>query len=196
MSQAIGVSKCCGLHLEIYKKYEKRNNMLAVPNLQLVIIYVAIEVLYTYLWRYTCSHIHNCTCSLQRRNSPYVQMCFPYNNKFIFIWIFSRRWRRWNRFNRRKCRAAVKSVTFYWLVIVLVFLNTLTISSEHYNQPDWLTQIQGTVKNFLSWSWLWIVLFYQWLLFVFCHFVVCSVKDIQPSQREIKEMTECGLWFP
>ena len=38
----------------------------------------------------------------------------------------------------------MKSVTFYWLVIVLVFLNTLTISSEHYNQPDWLTQIQGT----------------------------------------------------
>lgn len=38
----------------------------------------------------------------------------------------------------------MKSVTFYWLVIVLVFLNTLTISSEHYNQPDWLTQVQGT----------------------------------------------------
>uniref|UniRef100_O73700-6 Isoform 6 of Voltage-dependent L-type calcium channel subunit alpha-1D n=1 Tax=Gallus gallus TaxID=9031 RepID=O73700-6 len=62
---------------------------------------------------------------------------------------FSRRWRRWNRFNRRKCRAAVKSVTFYWLVIVLVFLNTLTISSEHYNQPDWLTQIQDIANKVL-----------------------------------------------
>ncbi|XP_053889656.1 voltage-dependent L-type calcium channel subunit alpha-1D isoform X2 [Malaclemys terrapin pileata] len=62
---------------------------------------------------------------------------------------FSRRWRRWNRFNRRKCRAAVKSVSFYWLVIVLVFLNTLTISSEHYNQPDWLTQIQDTANKVL-----------------------------------------------
>ncbi|KAK2502001.1 hypothetical protein MC885_000627 [Smutsia gigantea] len=61
----------------------------------------------------------------------------------------SRRWRRWNRFNRRRCRAAVKSVTFYWLVIVLVFLNTLTISSEHYNQPDWLTQIQDTANKVL-----------------------------------------------
>uniref|UniRef100_A0A803V992 Voltage-dependent L-type calcium channel subunit alpha n=1 Tax=Ficedula albicollis TaxID=59894 RepID=A0A803V992_FICAL len=60
-----------------------------------------------------------------------------------------RRWRRWNRFNRRKCRAAVKSVTFYWLVIVLVFLNTLTISSEHYNQPDWLTQIQDIANKVL-----------------------------------------------
>lgn len=56
----------------------------------------------------------------------------------------SRSWRRWNRFCRRKCRAAVKSTTFYWLVIVLVFLNTLTISSEHYKQPDWLTEAQGT----------------------------------------------------
>lgn len=56
----------------------------------------------------------------------------------------SRSWRRWNRFCRRKCRAAVKSTTFYWLVIVLVFLNTLTISSEHHNQPVWLTEVQGT----------------------------------------------------
>ncbi|XP_039766332.1 voltage-dependent L-type calcium channel subunit alpha-1D [Ornithorhynchus anatinus] len=61
----------------------------------------------------------------------------------------SRRWRRWNRFNRRRCRAAVKSVSFYWLVIVLVFLNTLTISSEHYNQPDWLTQIQDIANKVL-----------------------------------------------
>uniref|UniRef100_A0A7M4FRM8 Voltage-dependent L-type calcium channel subunit alpha n=1 Tax=Crocodylus porosus TaxID=8502 RepID=A0A7M4FRM8_CROPO len=60
-----------------------------------------------------------------------------------------RRWRRWNRFNRRRCRAAVKSVSFYWLVIVLVFLNTLTISSEHYNQPNWLTQIQDIANKVL-----------------------------------------------
>lgn len=59
----------------------------------------------------------------------------------------SRRWRRWNRFCRRKCRLAVKSVPFYWLVIILVFLNTLTISSEHYNQPDWLTQVQGKPQH-------------------------------------------------
>lgn len=37
----------------------------------------------------------------------------------------------------------MKSVTFYWLVIILVFLNTLTIASEHYNQPGWLTEVQG-----------------------------------------------------
>ncbi|XP_060766229.1 calcium channel, voltage-dependent, L type, alpha 1D subunit, a [Neoarius graeffei] len=62
---------------------------------------------------------------------------------------FSRRWRRWNRLCRRKCRLAVKSVPFYWLVIILVFLNTLTISSEHYNQPDWLTVVQGVANKVL-----------------------------------------------
>uniref|UniRef100_A0A3P8UJ11 Voltage-dependent L-type calcium channel subunit alpha n=1 Tax=Cynoglossus semilaevis TaxID=244447 RepID=A0A3P8UJ11_CYNSE len=60
-----------------------------------------------------------------------------------------RQWRRWNRFCRRKCRAAVKSVTFYWLVIILVFLNTLTIASEHYNQPDWLTEVQDVANKVL-----------------------------------------------
>ncbi|XP_059505862.1 voltage-dependent L-type calcium channel subunit alpha-1D-like isoform X3 [Stegostoma tigrinum] len=62
---------------------------------------------------------------------------------------FSRRWRRWNRYWRRKCRAGVKSVTFYWLVIILVFLNTLTISSEHYNQPLWLTFTQDIANKVL-----------------------------------------------
>ncbi|KAM3838498.1 LOW QUALITY PROTEIN: voltage-dependent L-type calcium channel subunit alpha-1D [Diretmus argenteus] len=61
----------------------------------------------------------------------------------------SRQGRRWNRFCRRKCRAAVKSVTFYWMVIILVFLNTLTISSEHYNQPDWLTHVQDVANKVL-----------------------------------------------
>ncbi|KAM8868463.1 calcium channel, voltage-dependent, L type, alpha 1D subunit, a isoform 15-T15 [Synchiropus picturatus] len=62
---------------------------------------------------------------------------------------FSRRWRRMNRFCRRKCRLAVKSVPFYWLVIILVFLNTLTISSEHYNQPLWLTEVQDVANKVL-----------------------------------------------
>ncbi|XP_051757898.1 voltage-dependent L-type calcium channel subunit alpha-1D isoform X9 [Ctenopharyngodon idella] len=59
------------------------------------------------------------------------------------------RWRCWNRFCRRKCRAVVKSTVFYWLVILLVFLNTLTISSEHYNQPDWLTEVQDVANKVL-----------------------------------------------
>uniref|UniRef100_A0A6I8N0E1 Voltage-dependent L-type calcium channel subunit alpha n=1 Tax=Ornithorhynchus anatinus TaxID=9258 RepID=A0A6I8N0E1_ORNAN len=66
-----------------------------------------------------------------------------------FFFFSCRYWRRWNRFCRRKCRAAVKSNVFYWLVIFLVFLNTLTIASEHYNQPDWLTEVQDTANKVL-----------------------------------------------
>ncbi|XP_048344565.1 voltage-dependent L-type calcium channel subunit alpha-1F [Sphaerodactylus townsendi] len=62
---------------------------------------------------------------------------------------FGRRVRRINRFFRKKCRLAVKSVSFYWMVLILVFLNTLTIASEHYNQPDWLTAIQAYANKVL-----------------------------------------------
>ncbi|KAL0967204.1 hypothetical protein UPYG_G00249120 [Umbra pygmaea] len=62
---------------------------------------------------------------------------------------FSRYSRRWNRLCRRKCRAGVKSNIFYWLVIFLVFLNTLTIASEHHKQPQWLTDIQDTANKVL-----------------------------------------------
>lgn len=44
---------------------------------------------------------------------------------------------------RRKCRDVVKSKFFYWLVILLVALNTLSIASEHHFQPEWLTVVQG-----------------------------------------------------
>ncbi|TRY65828.1 hypothetical protein DNTS_018004 [Danionella cerebrum] len=62
---------------------------------------------------------------------------------------FSRYSRRWNRLCRRKSRAAVKSNLFYWLVIFLVFLNTLTIASEHHQQPDWLTNVQDIANKVL-----------------------------------------------
>ncbi|KPP75756.1 voltage-dependent L-type calcium channel subunit alpha-1C-like, partial [Scleropages formosus] len=62
---------------------------------------------------------------------------------------FSRYSRRWNRLFRRKCRAAVKSNLFYWLVIFLVFLNTLTIASEHHKQPQWLTDVQDIANKVL-----------------------------------------------
>ncbi|KAJ8370159.1 hypothetical protein SKAU_G00101870 [Synaphobranchus kaupii] len=57
--------------------------------------------------------------------------------------------RRWNHACRRNCRVAVKSVTFYWLVLLLVFLNTVTSASEHYNQPDWLTEVQDIANKVL-----------------------------------------------
>uniref|UniRef100_A0A8V5GSU9 Voltage-dependent L-type calcium channel subunit alpha n=1 Tax=Melopsittacus undulatus TaxID=13146 RepID=A0A8V5GSU9_MELUD len=60
-----------------------------------------------------------------------------------------RRLRRLNRLWRRRCRGAVKSVSFYWTVLLLVFLNTLTIASEHHGQPPWLTQTQAYANKAL-----------------------------------------------
>uniref|UniRef100_A0A8B9LEC6 Voltage-dependent L-type calcium channel subunit alpha n=1 Tax=Astyanax mexicanus TaxID=7994 RepID=A0A8B9LEC6_ASTMX len=57
--------------------------------------------------------------------------------------------RRWNRGVRRSCRKAVKSVTFYWVVLILVFLNTALSASEHYNQPEWLTDVQEIANKVL-----------------------------------------------
>ncbi|XP_068854263.1 voltage-dependent L-type calcium channel subunit alpha-1F [Aphelocoma coerulescens] len=62
---------------------------------------------------------------------------------------FCRRLRRLNRLWRRRCRAAVKSVSFYWTVLLLVFLNTLTIASEHHGQPPWLTETQAYANKAL-----------------------------------------------
>ncbi|XP_050572588.1 LOW QUALITY PROTEIN: voltage-dependent L-type calcium channel subunit alpha-1F [Cygnus atratus] len=60
-----------------------------------------------------------------------------------------RRLRRLNRVLRRRCRGAVKSVSFYWTVLLLVFLNTLTIASEHHGQPPWLTETQAYANKAL-----------------------------------------------
>uniref|UniRef100_A0A669QQE8 Voltage-dependent L-type calcium channel subunit alpha n=1 Tax=Phasianus colchicus TaxID=9054 RepID=A0A669QQE8_PHACC len=60
-----------------------------------------------------------------------------------------RQWRRWNRMFRRKCRDVVKSKFFYWLVILLVALNTLSIASEHHFQPEWLTIVQDNANRVL-----------------------------------------------
>ncbi|XP_071657348.1 voltage-dependent L-type calcium channel subunit alpha-1F isoform X1 [Patagioenas fasciata] len=62
---------------------------------------------------------------------------------------FWRRLRRLNRLWRRRCRGAVKSIFFYWTVLLLVFLNTLTIASEHHGQPPWLTQTQAYANKAL-----------------------------------------------
>ncbi|XP_018406581.1 PREDICTED: muscle calcium channel subunit alpha-1 [Cyphomyrmex costatus] len=53
-----------------------------------------------------------------------------------------------NRRMRRACRKAVKSQVFYWLIIVLVFLNTGVLATEHYDQPEWLDQFQEITNMF------------------------------------------------
>ncbi|XP_058829322.1 muscle calcium channel subunit alpha-1 isoform X3 [Topomyia yanbarensis] len=55
---------------------------------------------------------------------------------------------RFNRRLRRACRKAVKSQAFYWLIIVLVFLNTGVLATEHYQQPRWLDDFQEYTNMF------------------------------------------------
>ncbi|CAL8367257.1 unnamed protein product [Lota lota] len=50
---------------------------------------------------------------------------------------------------RKNCRVAAKSNNFYWLVLLLVFLNTVASASEHYGQPAWLTEMQERANKIL-----------------------------------------------
>ncbi|GAB1291210.1 Voltage-dependent L-type calcium channel subunit alpha [Apodemus speciosus] len=102
---------------------------------------------------------------------------------------FSRYWRRWNRFCRRKCRAAVKSNIFYWLVIFLVFLNTLTIASEHYNQPHWLTEVQEMLLKMYS---LGLQAYFVSLFNRFDCFIVCG-GILETILVETKIMSPLGI---
>ncbi|XP_031641038.1 voltage-dependent calcium channel type D subunit alpha-1-like isoform X3 [Contarinia nasturtii] len=58
-------------------------------------------------------------------------------------------WKKWkkdfdriNRRMRRACRKAVKSQAFYWTIILLVFLNTGVLATEHHNQAPFLNEFQ------------------------------------------------------
>jgi voltage-dependent calcium channel L type alpha-1D len=53
-----------------------------------------------------------------------------------------------NRRVRRHCRKAVKSQTMFWLIIILVFLNTCVLATEHYRQPAWLDDFQDITNLF------------------------------------------------
>ncbi|XP_063309282.1 voltage-dependent L-type calcium channel subunit alpha-1S [Pelobates fuscus] len=62
---------------------------------------------------------------------------------------FFRQWRHWHRLLRRKSRELVKSRLFYWFVIIIILLNTVTVATEHHNQPQWLTRAQDTANQVL-----------------------------------------------
>ncbi|CAF4362135.1 unnamed protein product, partial [Rotaria magnacalcarata] len=53
-----------------------------------------------------------------------------------------RYFRNFHAYTRRRIHAIVKSQAFYWIVIVLVLMNTVVLASEYYGQPEWLTQTQ------------------------------------------------------
>ncbi|KAM3173934.1 hypothetical protein ACTXT7_011589 [Hymenolepis weldensis] len=100
-----------------------------------------------------------------------------------------RRSRRLNRRCRRSCRRMVKSQAFYWTVIVLVFLNTGVLTSEHYGQPKWLDHFQNyanivfvvlfTIEMLLKMYSLGVRCYFDYMFNRFdCFVVICSILEI------------------
>lgn len=56
--------------------------------------------------------------------------------------------KKWHHRARRELRKAVKTQAFYWIVILVVFLNSLTLALEHYDQPEFLTDFLGKILRF------------------------------------------------
>uniref|UniRef100_A0A3B4AT29 Voltage-dependent L-type calcium channel subunit alpha n=1 Tax=Periophthalmus magnuspinnatus TaxID=409849 RepID=A0A3B4AT29_9GOBI len=68
----------------------------------------------------------------------------------FFLSFLKRHWLcQLNHTMRKNCRVAVKTTNFYWLVLLLVFLNTVASASEHYGQPKWLTEMQERANKIL-----------------------------------------------
>ncbi|GFU59910.1 voltage-dependent calcium channel type A subunit alpha-1 [Nephila pilipes] len=63
--------------------------------------------------------------------SPYLKQSMKERGKCKKFWRAEKRL-------RYSIRNASKSQAFYWVVIVLVFLNTVCVAVEHYDQPKWL----------------------------------------------------------
>ncbi|GAA30063.2 voltage-dependent calcium channel alpha 1 invertebrate, partial [Clonorchis sinensis] len=110
--------------------------------------------------------------------------------------IQRRRSRRWNRRCRRSCRRLVKSQTFYWIVIVLVFLNTGVLTSEHYGQPLWLDHFQDLANIIFVVLFSIEMLIKMYSLGIRCYFdfmfnrfdffvVICSIGEIILIRTEV-----------
>ena len=46
------------------------------------------------------------------------------------------------KMTRIKVRAIVKHNYFFWLVVCMVFINTIIMATRHYQQPKWLDKLQ------------------------------------------------------
>uniref|UniRef100_A0A8C1PMY0 Voltage-dependent L-type calcium channel subunit alpha n=1 Tax=Cyprinus carpio TaxID=7962 RepID=A0A8C1PMY0_CYPCA len=103
-------------------------------------------------------HIFTSVASSVYHDRQVLDIFFSQLTKFLFV-HFAFLWCKWqvlceqlyhlNLVIRKNCRVAVKSTNFYWLVLLLVFLNTAASASEHYSQPQWLTDIQERANKIL-----------------------------------------------
>uniref|UniRef100_A0A4W6E117 Voltage-dependent L-type calcium channel subunit alpha n=1 Tax=Lates calcarifer TaxID=8187 RepID=A0A4W6E117_LATCA len=82
-------------------------------------------------------------------NKRHICHEFSLNSKCHVLSFFSDQLCQLNHTFRKNCRVAVKTTNFYWLVLLLVFLNTVASASEHYGQPKWLTEMQERANKIL-----------------------------------------------
>ncbi len=75
-----------------------------------------------------------------RNSSGYLVYYWKYMKYHIVVYV-----RRIGYDDDDQNRLAVKSQAFYWLIIILVFLNTGVLATEHYQQHEWLDFFQGTL---------------------------------------------------
>uniref|UniRef100_A0A4W6E0P6 Voltage-dependent L-type calcium channel subunit alpha n=1 Tax=Lates calcarifer TaxID=8187 RepID=A0A4W6E0P6_LATCA len=90
---------------------------------------------------------NNTNLHLDKQNSICHE--FSLNSKCHVLSFFSDQLCQLNHTFRKNCRVAVKTTNFYWLVLLLVFLNTVASASEHYGQPKWLTEMQERANKIL-----------------------------------------------
>ena len=46
-----------------------------------------------------------------------------------------------------KVKDFVESQKFVVFIVILILLNSAVLATEHYNQPDWLTEFQNIGSN-------------------------------------------------
>lgn len=87
-----------------------------------------------------------------------------------------KRFQHYNHQLRRQIHAFVKSQGFYWLVIVLVFLNTLVLASEFHKQPKWLDTFQCECKicEKINFKYIELFVFFFVVEFRLCKFIFCN----------------------
>uniref|UniRef100_A0A8C8CUJ8 Voltage-dependent L-type calcium channel subunit alpha n=1 Tax=Oncorhynchus tshawytscha TaxID=74940 RepID=A0A8C8CUJ8_ONCTS len=97
-------------------------------------------------FQHACREEHS-TCL--RLTKPVSDPYAPHITCLLILSSLSDQLCQLNHAFRKNCRVAVKSQNFYWLVLLLVFLNTAASASEHYGQPKWLTEMQERANKIL-----------------------------------------------
>ena len=90
--------------------------------------------------------------------------------------------RAWTKKYRIKVRHIVRTTEFYWMVIGLVFLNTLCVAIEHYGQPQWLT-------DFLDYAEVvFLAIFICEMLFKVCAASLRSFSVLEPKTKDTRPL--------